>query len=54
MVLQKKTHKLEDSKDDKLALDKYFIKRELGVDKLDDDILDRYHYKYSRITTFTC
>jgi hypothetical protein len=54
MVLQQKTHKLEDSKDDKLALDKYFIKRELGVDKLDDDILERYHYKYSRITNFTC
>ena len=54
MVLQQKTHNFEDSKGDKLALDKYSIKREPGVDKLDDDILETYHYKYSRITNFTC
>ena len=33
-------------------LDRYYIKLKLGVDLLDEQILDNYHYKYQRI--FNC
>jgi hypothetical protein len=52
-ALQMKTNKLEDTKDDKLKLDRHFIKFKLGVDTLDEDILKAYHYKYHHIMNFT-
>ena len=50
--LLKKTCIFEDTKDDKLKLDRYFIKRTLGVDALDKDILQNFHFKYETITNF--
>ena len=48
-ALQMKTNKVEDTKDDKITLDRYFIKLRLGVEKLDDKILEHFHYKYHRM-----
>ena len=50
--LQMKTNRLEDTKDDKLKLDRYFIKLKLGVDTLDEMILSNFQYKYYMIQYF--
>ena len=52
-ILQDKTNKLLDTKDDKLKLDRYYIRLKLGVDTVDETILKDYHYKYHRILNFT-
>ena len=50
--LQDKINKLEDTKAEKIAVEKFFIKLRLGVDKLNAEILQAYHYKYQRLTYF--
>ena len=50
--LQDKINKLEDTKAEKIAVEKFFIKLRLGVDKLNTEILQAYHYKYQRLTYF--
>jgi hypothetical protein len=52
-LLRQKTNRLEDNKDDRLKLDRHFIKLQLGLDTLDEHVLTAYQYKTHTIRNFT-
>ena len=51
-ILKEKTNRREDTKADKLKLNRFFTCKKLGVDTLDQEILEDHHHKYHRITNF--
>ena len=51
--MQQKTNWLEDSKDDRLKLDRHFIKLHLGLDAVDEHVLTAYQYRMHTIRNFT-
>ena len=51
-VLQMKTNRLEDTQDEKIQLDRYYIELKLGVDSLDEGILKHFQYGLHTIVFF--
>ena len=51
-VLKEKTNRRGDTKADKSKLSRFYTCKKLGVDTLDQEILEDQHNKYHRITNF--
>ena len=52
-VLQMKANRLEDTQDEKIQLDRYYIELKLGVDSLDEGILKHFQYGLHTIMYFS-